>query len=412
MNLADSIAQCVLTRYDRLPRSCKPLRRANGKEEWTVLAGIVLRKDEQLLCISLGTGVRCLPHEQLPKHGDILHDCHAEVLAKRGFRRWLYTQLESIQHSPEHAWFSACGSGRWRMHSNVKVHLYISTLPCGDASMTASALLQDPQTALIMATTGRPGIAKDWSSLHSAEEPNGLLRGRTQFNARGLRTKPGRLDAPSTSCMSCSDKIASWICTGLQGALLSRFFEPIYLSSIVIGETAQIAALGNPDSLEAMMADCQSAFNARTAIHRQLADLYDATVAFCSITYDRSRLQLKSSMSAEDIVPATEATSWIEGSEPEALYAGCRRGARPDREHALAHKKRSRLCKVSFLEAYCKLTEESSVEYHQAKQSSHAGTMAYRHAKECLRTGPFSAWLVTSEATGRFRLPPGGNNDT
>lgn len=48
-----------------------------------------------------------------------------------------------------------------------------------------------------------------------------------------VRTKPGRGDP--TLSVSCSDKILRWNCVGIQGALLSLLLDPIYLSSIIIG---------------------------------------------------------------------------------------------------------------------------------------------------------------------------------
>ena len=64
-----------------------------------------------------------------------------------------------------------------------------------------------------------------------------VVRGRNGYENYGaIRTKPGRADSIPSTCLSCSDKMASWSVLGIQGGLLD-LFEPVYLDGVVVGGT-------------------------------------------------------------------------------------------------------------------------------------------------------------------------------
>lgn len=134
--LAEEIAACALDQYERALSKAKP----KDKNEWTVYAAIVAERENRCWVVSCATGTKCTSSRM---HGCILHDSHAEVLARRGFVRVLW--LELIRRDMGETCDSQCKlldnatpnecNIPFQLQSGTQLHLYISDSPCGDASI-------------------------------------------------------------------------------------------------------------------------------------------------------------------------------------------------------------------------------------------------------------------------------------
>ncbi|KAK6086095.1 tRNA-specific adenosine deaminase [Seiridium cupressi] len=269
----DTIASLVLQHFDQLPTKRKPQVRDNGAHEWVPLSGIVAQgKDDKLTCLSLATGMKCLPHSKLPRaQGNVLHDWHAEVLAIRAFNRFLLDEVKSLSQqtaasSPflrrredSEALSDTDEQTRqttteyeqpftWR--EDVKLHMYCSEAPCGDASMELIMAAQDDASPWEIPPSLNPITSSSSSDPTTTPDPSftehSPLPGRAYFSQLGaVRLKPSRADAPPTMSKSCSDKMALAQCTSLLSSLTSLFVCPtnVYLHSVIL-PASQYSSIG------------------------------------------------------------------------------------------------------------------------------------------------------------------------
>ncbi|XP_004871397.1 double-stranded RNA-specific adenosine deaminase isoform X2 [Heterocephalus glaber] len=201
-----------------------------------ILAAIIMKKDSEDMgvVVSLGTGNRCVKGDSLSLKGETVNDCHAEIISRRGFIRFLYSELMKYnsQTARDSIFELARGGEKLQIKKSVSFHLYISTAPCGDGALFDKSCSD-----------------RAVESTHSRHYPvfenpkQGKLRTKVE-NGEGtipvessdiVPTWDGIRLGERLRTMSCSDKILRWNVLGLQGALLSHFLHPVYLKSVTLG---------------------------------------------------------------------------------------------------------------------------------------------------------------------------------
>ena len=142
MEVSDQVADCALRHYEKnITNKGKP--RGDGSE-WTVYAAIVAQRGAKVWVVSAATGTKCTTRRE---KGFILHDTHAEVLARRGLMRVLWLEIKEKLTLPKVT--TMIGSAnheelleplltekrKFKLRSDICLHLYISDSPCGDARL-------------------------------------------------------------------------------------------------------------------------------------------------------------------------------------------------------------------------------------------------------------------------------------
>ncbi|XP_072169534.1 tRNA-specific adenosine deaminase 1-like [Diadema setosum] len=208
------LSETCMGHYDTvLPKKGKP----EDRREWTLLAAILQsnakESSSKFSVVSMATGSKCIGASKMSKAGDILNDSHAEILARRGFLRYLYHQLKLV-YSGNHSKSIFCEpaeDGQVCLKKGVKFHLFTSHTPCGDASIfpkTEEAWSQtaESESSQRCSTVGIPSQHSTQGQKRRADEN---LRGEYTSKSQRLEVEPHeRSESVSDQCVSSCDDVS------------------------------------------------------------------------------------------------------------------------------------------------------------------------------------------------------------
>ena len=223
---ASTVARLCEAKFDELAAAFPDDQGEFVRKLRRVLAGVVLERSvsaegdcSSMEVVAIGTGnkiISCDPARPLSRDGDVVVDSYAEILSRRALLRFFYDQIEGHLRG-EASIFEPAGAGasRFRLKRGLSFHLYISTNPCGDAAV----------------------FREECGACSSnASKTYGKARVKLDAGMGGAYASSYEEDTSRFAVMSCSDKVARWNYLGVQGSLLAAILEPIYLTSITIGQ--------------------------------------------------------------------------------------------------------------------------------------------------------------------------------
>jgi len=246
-SFADRITRLSIDEYRlRTQKSCETTHHQ------TCIASFIAHdvETDSLSLLSFGSGTKFVSgHQTSPS---ILRDSHAEIVAKRGLRRYFLNLVS------EHLLSSSCDTkssilvrhagDKFSLKDGVTIHMYCSSSPCGNSTIRRWAknkqLKFDAGLKLWPSTDSHTMI--NGSGIREGQFALLLKGGDGVFGSENesvgsnichpVGTSPVLPGSEYSAPHTCSDKIFFWNTLGVQGAFLSHFFvKKILITSIVVG---------------------------------------------------------------------------------------------------------------------------------------------------------------------------------
>lgn len=308
----------------------------------------------------------------------MVHDSHAEIVARRGLVRWLYHQIATAGTSGS----LAVRSSNARRHQfellPFDLWLYISLAPCGDSAVFSRS---DPA----------PTTSPCWTSSN-----HGMLRVKMEAGHCGAiitsefaQSMDGLQLGDRATSQSCSDKVALWNVVGVQGSLLSRLIDPVFTKGLVIGD-----AFSYSHMCRAICCRSQLALDSTATKSQGTSEMYlqshHPRILHCPTTTQR----------ADEIAKSSDFSyNWAE--QDEEIERLCCRTGLVDNTRKLP----ARISKAALFSSFCGLMPTAaSLTYTENKTLSSAYKKAKHAWVKAITQYTKGSWKFKASDFGDFYL--------